>query len=249
MKNNPLNGKTALVTGASRGIGRKIALRLAGLGARVVINCAHSPAAAQQVRAEIIDGGGEATVAVADVTDRDALQRLFAETIATYGRLDILVNNAGILITKPIAEITEEDYDRLFAINVKSVFFACKLAAEKMATGGRIINISTTVTRIMMPNYGLYAASKGAVDQLTRVLSRELGAKKITVNAISPGPTDTELFREGKSEEQIAAMAAMSPFNRIGTPTDIAGAVALLVSEDAGWITGQNIFVNGGIAG
>lgn len=245
----PLAGKVALVTGSSRGIGREIACKLAQMGAAVAINYNQSESSAEEACKQIMAAGGKAIAIQADVTMMAELQHLFDQTLEKFGKIDILVNNAGILITKKIEQVSEEEYDRLFANNVKSVFFACQQAAEKLSPGGRIINISTTVTKIMMPGYGLYAASKGAVDQLTRVLSRELGEKNITVNAISPGPVDTELFRAGKSEEQIAQMAGMSAFNRIGTPVDIAGAVALLVSDDASWITGQNIYVNGGLAG
>lgn len=245
----PLTGKVALVTGSSRGIGREIACKLAKMGATVVINYNQSKTSAEEVRRQITTAGGKAIVIQADVTVLDELEQLFDQTLEKLQKIDILVNNAGILITKPIEQVSEEEYDLLFANNVKSVFFACQQAAKKLSPGGRIINISTTVTKIMMPGYGLYAASKGAVDQITRVLSRELGGKNITVNAISPGPVDTELFRTGKSEEQIAQMASMSSFNRIGTPADIASAVALLVSDDAAWITGQNLYVNGGLAG
>ncbi len=245
----PLAGKVALVTGSSRGIGREIARKLAQMGAVVAINYNQSKSSAEEACKQIMAAEGKAIAIQADVTVMAELQHLFDQTLEKFDKIDILVNNAGILITKKIEQVSEEEYDRLFASNVKSVFFACQQAAEKLSPGGRIINISTTVTKIMMPGYGLYAASKGAVDQITRVLSRELGKKNITVNAISPGPVDTELFRAGKSEEQIAQMAGMSAFNRIGTPADVAGAVALLVSDDASWITGQNIYVNGGLAG
>ena len=245
----PLAGKVALVTGSSQGIGREIACKLAQMGAAVAINYNQSKSSAEEACKQIMAAGGKAIAIQADVTVMAELQHLFDQTLEKFDKIDILVNNAGILITKKIEQVSEEEYDRLFASNVKSVFFACQQAAEKLSPGGRIINISTTVTKIMMPGYGLYAASKGAVDQITRVLSRELGEKNITVNAISPGPVDTELFRAGKSEEQIAQMAGMSAFNRIGTPADVAGAVALLVSDDASWITGQNIYVNGGLAG
>ncbi|MBM9513244.1 SDR family oxidoreductase [Desulfogranum marinum] len=245
----PLAGKIALITGSSRGIGREIACKLAQMGAAVVINYNQSKTKAQEVCSLINTAGGKAIAIQADVRDVGQLEHLFDQTLEKLEKIDILVNNAGILLTKPIEQVSEEEYDLLFAANVKSVFFACQQAAKKLSPGGRIINISTTVTKIMMPGYGLYAASKGAVDQVTRVLSRELGEKNITVNAISPGPVDTELFRAGKSKEQIAQMAGMSPFNRIGTPADVAGAVALLVSDDAAWITGQNLYVNGGIAG
>ncbi len=249
MTQKELRGKTALVTGSSRGIGREIALKLAHLGADLVVNYKSNRGSAEDICEQISNLGRQAIALQADVSQPDRIQALFAQTLDHYGKIDILVNNAGLLITKPIVEVTEKEYDTLFACNVKSVFFACREAAHALADNGRIINISTTVTKIMMPNYGLYAATKGAVNQITRVLSKELGIRGITVNSISPGPTDTELFRDGKTCEQIRAMAAMSAFNRIGTPKDIADAVALLVRDDARWITGQDIFVNGGLAG
>ena len=243
-----LNGKVALVTGASRGIGRAIAARLAREGASVVVNYARSASEAHEAVATIKSEGGRAIAVQADVAKTEDLQRLFDQTTEHFGKIDILVNNAGVLTTKPIAEVTEEDFEKLFAVNVKGTFFACRLAAQRMSRGGRIINISTTVTNLMLPNYSLYAASKGAVEQITRTLAKELGARKITVNGVSPGPTDTELFRAGKTEEQIEGMAQMSAFGRLGRPADIADVVAFLVSEEARWISGQNLRTNGGLA-
>ncbi|NEQ26765.1 MAG: SDR family oxidoreductase, partial [Microcoleus sp. SIO2G3] len=163
-------------------------------------------------------------------------------------KVDILVNNAGTTIYKPIAEVTEEDFDKIFAINVKGTFFACQQAAQRLASGGRIINFSTTVTALMLPTYGTYAATKGAVEQITRVLAKELGGRGITVNVVSPGPTDTELFKADKTEEQINRFAQMAALGRLGEVQDIADVVAFLASEEARWITGQNIRVNGGLA-
>jgi len=174
---------------------------------------------------------------------------LFERSIEQFGALHILINNAGVIVHKHIEEVTEEEFDTIFAVNVKGLFFACQQAAKKMAAGGKIINISTSLTRLMMPTYGAYAATKGAVEQITKVLAKELGPKKIAVNSISPGPVDTELFRRGKSKEQIKAMADMAAFGRIGTPRDIANAVSLLISAEAGWITGQNLCANGGLIG
>lgn len=243
-----LTGKVALVTGGSRGIGRAIALQLGSMGASVAVNFFNNWEAADAVCEQIEAMGGKATAIGADVRSVTEIERLFDQTLRTFGRLDILVNNAGILLNKMIADVSEEEYDNLFACNVKSVFFACRQAAHHLASGGRIINISTTVTRVMLPTYGLYAATKGAVDQITRILAKELGPKNITVNAVSPGPTDTELFRAGKTDEQVTMMAQMAALGRIGTPDDVAGAVGLLVQEGAGWITGENICVNGGLA-
>ena len=242
----PLKGRTAIVTGASRGIGREIALKLGSLGASVVVNYAHNAAQAESVCAEIVEMGGRAVPVRADMGSVTDIEALFDSAVAHFGALHILVNNAGVMVNKKIEDVTEEEFDHIFAVNVKGLFFACRQAARKMADGGKIINLSSQLTRLMTPTYGPYAATKGAVDQITKVLAKELGERKIAVNAISPGPVDTDLFRRGKSEEQIDALASMAAFGRIGTPGDIAGAVALLLSEDAGWITGQNLCVNGG---
>jgi 3-oxoacyl-[acyl-carrier protein] reductase len=174
--------------------------------------------------------------------------RLFDETIAHFGRLDILVNIAGIMFTKPVSATTEAEFDRIFAINVKGTFFACQQAATRLAEGGRIINMSSSTTARFMPTYGAYVATKGAVEQLTRAMARELGPRGITINAISPGPTETELFLEGKTPEQLQQFGQMSAFGRIGQPQEIAGVVAFLAGDAAGWVSGQNIRINGGLA-
>ncbi len=243
-----LQGKVVLVTGSSRGIGRAIAERLAKEGAALVVNYGKSADEAHEVVDTIKSAGGKAIAVQADVGKTDEIQRLFDQATEHFGKIDILVNNAGILSTKPIAEVSEESFDELFAVNVKGTFFACQQAAQRMNRGGRIVNISSTVTSLMFPNYGLYAASKAAVEQITRVLAKELGNREITVNSVSPGPTDTELFRAGKTEEQIAGLAQMSAFGRLGRPADIADLVAFLVSEEARWVSGQNIRANGGLA-
>ncbi|WP_163340186.1 SDR family oxidoreductase [Desulfopila sp. IMCC35008] len=243
-----LNGKVAVVTGGSKGIGRAISGRLAELGASVVVNYASGLKEAGETVREIEDGGGIAIAVQADMCRAHDVAALFERTDNTFGRLDILVNNAGMLLNQTIYDLTEEDFDAIVALNIKGVFFCCREAAHRMVDGGRIINISSTVTRMLLPTYGLYAATKGAVDQLTRVLAKELGSRRITVNSLSPGPVDTELFRRGKSEEQIQGMAAMAALGRIGTPADIADAVSLLVREESSWISGQNIGANGGMA-
>jgi 3-oxoacyl-[acyl-carrier protein] reductase len=241
-----LSGKIALVTGASRGIGRAIAQRLSRDGAAVAVNYINNANSAKETAAEIKAGGGDAIVLQADVSKLEDIQGLFDQTIEHFGRIDILINNAGIRISKNVADIDEAEYDRLFAVNVKGTFFACQLAARRLSDGGKIINVSSAVTRMMLPGYSIYAASKGAVDQITRVLAKELGGRHITVNAVAPGPVDTELFRDGKSDEQIQQMAQMAALGRIGEVQDIADAVAFLAGDDARWITGQCIHVNGG---
>lgn len=241
-----LNGKTAIVTGASRGIGRAIARKLGTMQAAVLVNYIRDEKAAALTVSDIENTGGKAVAVQADMRQVNDIRSLFDRAIADFGAVDILVNNAGIRLYKPIASVTEAEFDDIFAANVKSVFFACQMAAKRMADGGRIVNISSSVTRVLMAEYGPYSATKGAVDQITRVLAKELGPRGITVNAISPGPTDTELFRKGKTQEQIDGFAQATALGRIGTPADIAGAVALLVGEDGGWISGQNICANGG---
>jgi len=245
---NILKGKVALITGASRGIGRAIAERLSRDGAAVVVNYARNADAAGDVVAEIEAAGGQAFAVQADVGRVSEVVRLFDETIAHFGKLDILVNNAGIMCNKPISAVTEEEFDRVFAVNVKGTFFACQQAATRLAEGGRILNFSSTTTVMMLPTYGAYVASKGAVEQLSRSLAKELGPRGITVNVVSPGPTDTELFNAGKTEEQRQRLAQASAFGRVGQPPEIAEVVAFLASDAANWVTGQNIRVNGGVA-
>jgi 3-oxoacyl-[acyl-carrier protein] reductase len=246
MGHKKLSGKIALVTGSSRGIGRAMAERLSRDGASVAINYVSNSEKAEEVVAAITCGGGAGVALQADVSRIEGIQRLFDKTLEHFGRLDILVNNAGIRITQSVADIQEEEFDRLFGINVKGPFFTCQQAAHRISDGGRIINVSSAVTRMMLPGYSIYAASKAAVDQLTRVLAKEMGERQVTVNAVSPGPVDTALLREGKTEEQIQQMAQMAAFNRIGKVEDIADVVAFLASDDARWITGQVIHVNGG---
>jgi len=243
-----LNGKVALVTGASRGIGRAIAVQLAKAGAAVVINYSNSAGEAQKVVTEIKAGGGSALAIQADISQVQEIVRLFDETIAHFGKLDVLVNNAGVMFTKPVAATTEAEFDRIFAINVKGTFFACQQAATRLADGGRIINLSSSTTARFMPNYGAYVATKGAVEQLTRSLAKEVGPRGITINTISPGPTETELFVNEKTPEQIDFFAKQSAFGRLGQPKEIAETVVFLTSEAASWISGQNLRVNGGLA-
>lgn len=248
MSKGKLAGKVALVTGSSRGIGRAIAERVSSDGASVVVNYAGSADKASEVVANIETKGGQAIAVQADVGKTSDIHRLFDQTIERFGSVDILINTAGTNFYKPIAKVTEEEFDKIFAINVKGTFFACQQAALRMASGGRIINFSTTVTALMLPTYGTYVATKGAVEQITRVLAKELGERRITVNVVSPGPTDTELFKADKTEEQINRFAQMAALGRLGEVQDIADVVAFLASEEARWITGQNIRVNGGLA-
>lgn len=243
-----LKDKIILVTGSSRGIGAEIARQLAAAGAKVIVNYAGGKDAAWQVVDNIKQQGGDAIALQADVSKSSEVKALFDAAIAHYGRIDVLVNNAGIMITKLIKDTSDEDFSRQFDINVRGTFNTMREAAARLADNGSIINFSTSVNRIMLPAYGTYVATKAAVEQLTRVFSKEVGARGINVNSVSPGPTDTELFTNGKSEEVIARLASLSAFNRIGEPDDIARVVVFLASNDAKWINAQNIGVNGGMA-
>jgi len=240
-------GKTVVVTGSSRGIGRKISEAFAASGAHVVVNYSGSQNQAEEVVRHIQEQGGSAIAVRADFSRLADIRSLFEQTLQTFGRLDVLVNNAGMMHTKPLAEVTEEDFDRHFALNAKGTFFACQAAVEHLNEGGRIINISTSVVGGMFPGYSVYAGTKGAVEQFTRQLAKELGPKGITINVVAPGPVNTELFLEGKSEQQIAGIAGMNAFGRLGETDDIVGAVQFLASEEARWITGQTLRVNGGL--
>ncbi|AET58108.1 Short-chain type dehydrogenase/reductase [Paenibacillus terrae HPL-003] len=241
-----LDGKTAIITGSSRGIGRAIAEQLANLGANVVINYASSPDKAKEVVEGIIQKGGKAIALHADLGKMSDIEALFTNTIAEFGKVDILVNNAGLMITKPLADVTEADFDRQFALNVKGTFFACQQAMKHMENYGRIVNISTSVIGQMFPSYSVYAGTKGAVEQFTRQLAKEFGSKQITINAVAPGPVNTELFQAGKTEQQIEGMKKMNAFGRLGEPEDIADVIEFLVSAKSQWVTGQTIRVNGG---
>jgi len=171
---------------------------------------------------------------------------LFTKTIDEFSKVDILINNAGLMITKPLLEVTEDDFDKQFAVNVKGTFFACQQALKHMENNGRIVNFSTSVAGQMFPAYSAYAGTKGAVEQFTRQLAKEFGSKQITINAVAPGPVNTELFKIGKTEQQIDAMKKMNAFGRIGEPEDIANVIEFLVSDKSQWVTGQTLRVNGG---
>jgi 3-oxoacyl-[acyl-carrier protein] reductase len=244
----PLDGKVALVTGGATGIGKAIAASLAASGANVVINHNHTPQPAEKAVAGITASGGSALAVAADVSSRAEYQRMVERMLAEFGRWDVLVNNAAVAITKPFAQISEAEFDLSFAVNVKGVFHGLQLAAGHLADGGRIITISSSTTALMLPGYALYDATKGAVEQFTHILAKEFGPRRITVNAVSPGATETETYRTGKSEQFLASLEAMSAFGRLGRPPEIAAVVAFLASDAAGWVTAQNIRVNGGTA-
>jgi len=242
-----LKGKVILITGASRGIGADMALALAQQGAKLIINYANSAHEAEKIAAGIKENGGTAIVVKADVSRENEVEALFDQAIKAFGKIDVLINNAGIMHTKPLKEYTEAEFDQHFDINVKGTFFALKQAATKLADNGIIINVSSTATRTMLPGYAIYSSTKSAIDQMTRVFSKEIG-RGISVNAIAPGPTRTELFLNGKSAELLTSIAASNAFNRIAEPADITKVVLFLASDDSKWISGQIIAANGAMA-
>lgn len=239
--------KIALVTGASRGIGAAVAKRLARDGFTVVVNYAGSAQAAENVVRDIESAGGQAISAQGDVSKAADVRRLFDTVEEVYGGMDVLVNNAGVMQLSPIAELKDEDYDRLFDINVKGSYNTMREAARRLRNGGRIVNFSSSVVGLLQPGYGPYAATKAAIEATTMVLARELRGREITVNVIAPGPTATDLFLNGKSDELVDRLAKLSPLERLGTPEDIAAAVAFLVGPDGGWVNGQVLRANGGV--
>ncbi len=240
--------KTAIVTGASRGIGRTIAMRLAADGFAVVVNYAGNAAKAEEVVAEIAAAGGTAKAIQADVADEAAVKRLFEDTKAAFGRVDVVVSNAGIMPLFPIASGDVASFDKVIATNLRGSFIVLGEAARQIGSGGRIIAFSTSALARSFPNYGAYLASKAGTEALVHVLANELRGKNITVNAVAPGPVGTELFLEGKSEAQIEALAKLSPLERLGTPADIARVVSFLAGPEGGWINSQIVRANGGFA-
>jgi len=241
--------QVAIVTGASRGIGAAVAQRLAKDGYAVVVNYTSNAAEADQVVGAIAANGGQAIAVQADVADPAAVQSLFAQTIAQLGRIDVLVNNAGIMPSSlpMLAETDDATFDRLFAVNVKGSFHTMRAAAKQMAQGGRIINFSTSLVGTALPGYSVYAAGKAAIETMTLILAKELRGRNITVNAVAPGPTATELFLNGKPPEVVERLAKMPPLERLGTPEDIANTVAFLAGQDGSWINGQTLRANGGM--
>jgi 3-oxoacyl-[acyl-carrier protein] reductase len=242
-----LKGKVAIITGAGRGIGAVIARRFASEGARVVVNYASSATEAEAVVADIKKVGGEAIAVRGDVSKKQDCIALFDATEKAYGNADILINNAGLILYKLLAAVTEEEYDRLFAVNVKGTFLTCQLAATRLNHKGVIVNFSSSTTALALPTYAAYVSTKGAVEQMSHVFAKEMGSKGIRVNVVSPGPVMTDLFTTGKSEEDIKRMASLSAFNRIGEPIDISNVVTWLCSDEAAWVSGQNIRANGAL--
>ncbi|MFV1849511.1 MAG: SDR family oxidoreductase [Porticoccaceae bacterium] len=240
--------RTAIITGASRGIGVALAKRLAADGLAVVINYANSASAAEDLAGELTSQGHKALAVKADIARPDAVTALFDKTITEFGGVDVIVNNAGVMTTQPIAEMDDATYDAMMDINVRGTFNMLREGAKHLRDHGRVINFSTTALHLKLPGYAVYNATKAAVEAMTAVYAKELRGRQITVNAVAPGPVATELFLSGKTDEQVANFAKMPPLERLGQPDDIAGVVSFLAGPDSGWVDGQTIRANGGLA-
>ncbi len=243
----PQHNKTAIITGSSRGIGAAIAARLAKDGFNSVVNYAGSKKAANEVVAQIVSAGGKAIAVRADVANPAEVKMLFDKTEAAFGGIDVLVNNAGIMQLGALSEVDDAHIDRHIAINLKGTLYALREAAKRLRNGGRIVNLSSSVVALRFETYGVYAATKAAVEVLTPILAKELRGRLITVNAVAPGPTATDLFLDGKPDAVIERLSKANPLERLGTPEDIADAVAFLVGPDGGWVNGQVLRANGGM--
>jgi 3-oxoacyl-[acyl-carrier protein] reductase len=239
--------KVAIVTGASRGIGAAVAERIAADGFTVVINYSGDAKSAEALARKIEGKGGRALTAKADVSDSNAVRGMFDAAEAAFGGVDVLVNNAGIMKLAKIADSDDALFDQHIAVNLKGTFNTLREAAKRLRDGGRIVNFSSSVLGIRLETYGVYSATKAAVEMLTAILSKELRGRSITVNAVAPGPTATDLFLNGKSPELIERMAKMNPLERLGAPQDIAATVSFLVGPDGAWINGQTLRANGGM--
>jgi 3-oxoacyl-[acyl-carrier protein] reductase len=241
------NGKVAIVTGSSRGIGAAIAERLAADSFTVVINYAGSAAEAETLAGKIEQAGGRAITAKADVSDGAAVSRMFDMADAAFGGVNVLVNNAGIMRLASLADSDDALFDSQLAINLKGTFNTLREASRRLRNGGRIVNLSSSQTSLLHPTYGVYAATKAAVEAMTHVLARELRGRNITVNAVAPGPTATKLFLDGKPKAVVDHLKNLAPLQRLGEPSDIAAAVSFLAGPDGSWINGQVLRANGGI--
>jgi 3-oxoacyl-[acyl-carrier protein] reductase len=247
MNDNNTEERVALVTGGSGGIGRAVVQRLAADGFAVGVHYAGGKDRAEEAVRQITGSGGRAIAVGGDVADEQAMSAAFGAVEAAFGGIDVVVNTAGIMLLSPIATLDLADLDRMHRVNIRGTFVVSQLAADRVRPGGAIINFSTSVTRLQLPGYGAYVASKAAVEGITLILARELRGKGITVNAVAPGPTATPLFLEGKSQQLIDQIASMNPMGRLGAPEDITGAVAFLAGP-ARWVNGQVLFTNGGMA-
>jgi 3-oxoacyl-[acyl-carrier protein] reductase len=241
------NGKVAIVTGASRGIGAAVAERLGRDGFSVIVNYSGSVEAADALVRKIQENGGRALAVKADVSDARAVREMFETTVSKFGGVDVLVNNAGIMSLANIADTDDASFDKQIAINLKGTFNTLREGAKRLRNGGRIINFSSSVVGLLQPTYAVYAGTKAAVEAMTSVLAKELRGRNITVNAVAPGPTATDLFMKGKPQAVIDHLAKLAPLERLGEPDDIARSVSFLAGPDGAWINGQVLRANGGI--
>jgi 3-oxoacyl-[acyl-carrier protein] reductase len=239
--------RVAIITGASKGIGKALALRLAKDGLAVIVNYASSQSAADDVVREIETAGGKAIAVKADVGTSAGVTALFDAAEKNFGGVDILVNNAGVMKLSPLTDTDDIEFDRQIAINLTGTFYGIREAGKRLREGGRIINFSSSVVGMYGPGYGPYAASKAGVEAMTHVASKELGKRRITVNAVAPGPVETELFMTGKSEELVQNIIRNIPLGRLGQPDDIASVVSFLAGTESGWVNGQILRANGGM--
>jgi 3-oxoacyl-[acyl-carrier protein] reductase len=239
---------SAIVTGASGGIGRAVAKRLASDGFGIAVHYAGNPAKAQEVVDEIKAAGGQAVALQADIANAEAVENLFKQAQDIFGRIDVVVNNAGIMPLSPIAKSDVELFDKVIATNLRGTFLVLAQAAQHVAEGGRIIALSSSVLAKSFPTYGAYIASKAGVEGLVHVLANELRGRKVTANAVAPGPVGTDLFLKGKTQAQIDELSKVPPLERLGQPEDIANVVSFLAGPDGGWVNGQILRANGGFA-
>jgi len=245
----PPTNKTAIVTGASRGIGRAIALRLAHDGHAVAVNYASRSTDADAVVNEIMAAGGKAIALQADVSQAADCARLFDQAEAALGPIDIIINNAGVIQpgTTLLADTDDALYERIFSINTRGTFHMLRMAATRLRQGGRIVNFSTSAIGLAMPGYAVYGGAKAAIETFTNIFAKEMRGRGISVMCVAPGPTATELFLDGKPPELVERLAKAAPLERLGTPEDIANTVAFLVGPEGEWVNGQTLRVNGGI--
>lgn len=243
----PGQGKVAIVTGSSRGIGAATARRLARDGYAVAVNCVRNRDLAAQVADGIVQAGGRAIWVQADVADPAAVRRLFDAAESAFGGIDVVVSNAGVMRLASFRDMSDADFNHMMDVNVKGSFHVLREAARRVRDGGRIFALSSSITQLRTPTYGPYAASKAAQELYANVLAKELEGRMISVNALAPGVVNTTLFTDGKTPQMIAGFAQRTPHKRLGEPEDVAGVIAALCSGEGGWVNGQTVFANGGI--
>ncbi|MET1071462.1 MAG: SDR family oxidoreductase [Umezawaea sp.] len=242
-----MSAGVAIVTGGSGGIGRAVVDRLAADGFDVAVHYSGNLARASEAVGAAVERGVQAVAVSGDVADEEAMRRVFDEVESRFGGVDVVVNTAGVMVLAPIVDFDLDALDRMHRINVRGTFVVSQLAARRLREGGALVNFSTSVTRLQMPTYGPYVASKAAVEGLTLILARELRGRDVTVNAVAPGPTATPLFLDGKSDEEVEKLSKAAPLERLGRPEDVADVVSFLAGPSARWVNGQVLFANGGI--